>query len=328
MPQVPVGRLGSLLVVSAVAVSGCHEGQPCGCLRLDRTIRRFRSWHPTCSRRRIAASRRRPTYLGIHKYDDKLEDYSRAGCHRSARGATPAARLRIEAVDPATLSPRQTARSRAAAARDRFADSHARRHPAVGEGSRHLQQRPHQHRLHHDQAQLRAAEERLRAAHRAREGDAGRARRGAEEPRESAAHLRRDRDRAARRQPRLLQDRRGRRRSRTSRTRRCVASSRQRTTPSSRRSATTRSGCRRTCCSAQRRLRLSAPTRTGRSSAADEMVDTPLDRAAGDRGEEPAEEPGGLCRDGEGRSIRSSTPMAGARRCRGATIRRPPSCSR
>ena len=56
-------------------------------------------------------------------------------------------------------------------------------------------------------------EERLRQPDRAREGDAGRARRGAQEPREPAADLHRDRHRADRRQPRLLPDRGRRRRS-------------------------------------------------------------------------------------------------------------------
>ncbi len=53
-------------------------------------------------------------------------------------------------------------------------------------------------------------EERLRQPDRAREGDAGHAGRGAQEPRQSAAHLHGDRHRADRRQPRLLQDRRRR----------------------------------------------------------------------------------------------------------------------
>ncbi len=102
MPHVPVGRLGSLLVVSAVAVSGCHEGQP--------SVPAPGSDDPAFSQ--LASDvleetyRRQPTqatYLGIHKYDDKLEDYSREGVTDQLE-ALRRLRARIEAVDPARLS--------------------------------------------------------------------------------------------------------------------------------------------------------------------------------------------------------------------------------
>ncbi len=88
--------------------------------------------------------------------------------------------------------------------RDRLAHPDARNRSAVGAGSGQLQQRPDQHRLPHDQARVRAAGGAPAQPDRAREGDARHARRGAQEPGEPAAHLHRDRDRADRRQPRLL----------------------------------------------------------------------------------------------------------------------------
>ena len=118
-------------------------------------------------------------------------------------------RERVAAIDAASLSSGETARSRAVAARDRLAAAHARSRAAVGRRSRHLQQRPHAHRLHHDQAQLCAARGAAPAADRAREGDAGGAGRGEDEPSESAARLHRDRHRADGRQSRVLRDGRG-----------------------------------------------------------------------------------------------------------------------
>src|SRR5436190_16099071 len=50
--------------------------------------------------------RRQPTqatYLGIHKYDDSIEDYSQAGVAATVEAARNL-RARVEAVDPATLS--------------------------------------------------------------------------------------------------------------------------------------------------------------------------------------------------------------------------------
>ena len=156
--------------------------------------------------------RRQPTqatYLGIHKYDDTLEDYSR---QEVANQLEALRRLRgqVEAVDAGDAVARQTTRSRAGAARARLADADAGRHPALGKGPGHLQQRPHQHGLHHDQAELRAARRAVEAADRPREGDAGRAGRGAEEPRQPASYLRRNRHRATRRQPRFLPERHSR----------------------------------------------------------------------------------------------------------------------
>jgi uncharacterized protein (DUF885 family) len=103
MSYIPALRLGSLLVATAVAVSGCREDKPAAPPPgsgdaafsklasdvLEETYRR----QPTLA-----------TYLGIHKYDDKLEDYSRQGVTDQLE---PLRRLRgqVEAVDPATLSP-------------------------------------------------------------------------------------------------------------------------------------------------------------------------------------------------------------------------------
>ena len=132
--------------------------------------------------------RRQPTqatFLGIHKYDDTLEDYSQQAV-RDAVTAARGFRRRVAAIDACVALAVEPARSRAAPARDRFAHPHARSHPPVGQGSRHLQQRHHQHRLPDDQARLRAARRAAAAAHRAREGDARRADGGAQEPRQPA----------------------------------------------------------------------------------------------------------------------------------------------
>ena len=98
--------------------------------------------------------RRQPTqatYLGIHKYDDQLEDYSRQAV-TEAVAAARAFRDRVSAIDPATLSPdNQLDREQLLHAIDsRLLTLEVVRPWA--KGSRHLQQRPDEHRLHHDQA--------------------------------------------------------------------------------------------------------------------------------------------------------------------------------
>ena len=104
---------------------------------------------------------------------------------------------------------RETARSRAAAARDRLAAAHLRRRSAVGHRPRYLQQWPYADSLRDDQAQFRAARGAPSAAHRARESHAGGAGRGEDESSESAARLYRDRHRAAGWKSRVLRNRRG-----------------------------------------------------------------------------------------------------------------------
>ena len=145
------------------------------------------------------------TYLGIHRYNDLLDDYSRQGVTDAVASARQF-RERVAAIDAASLVARQPARPRTAAARHRLARADARDHPAVGPRPRQLQQRPDAHGLHHDQAQFRAGRDAAPPADRAREGDAGGAGRSEEESRESAAHLHGDRHRAAGRQPRVLRD--------------------------------------------------------------------------------------------------------------------------
>ena len=154
-----------------------------------------------------AARRRRP-YLGIHKYDDKLEDYSRQGVDGSGG--------RAEAVQGAASRRSIPRRCHADRQLDREQVLHAmdsrlpaaRRREAVGEGSGHLQQRPHEHRLHHGEAQLRArSSERLELLierEKAMPAALAEARKNLENPPKIYVA---DRDRPARRQPRVLQDR-------------------------------------------------------------------------------------------------------------------------
>ena len=138
--------------------------------------------------------RRQPTqatYLGIHKYDDKLENYSRAGGRRTRSRRRAASATAVSAIDAASLSPdNQLDREQLLHAIDsRLLTLDVVRPWATRSG--HLQQRPDQHRLHHDQARVRAARRAAAQADRAREGDAGGARRGAKEPRQPAADLHR-----------------------------------------------------------------------------------------------------------------------------------------
>lgn len=95
------------------------------------------------------------TYLGIHKYDDLIADYSAASI--TADGdAIKSFQAKLDAVDAEALSPEsqldfeQTKNTLDGMLLQRG-------HPSVGEGSRHLQQRHHQRRLRDDLAHLRAA---------------------------------------------------------------------------------------------------------------------------------------------------------------------------
>ena len=113
------------------------------------------------------------TDLGIHKYDAQLDDYSAAAVEsRIRRGA------RIQDAPggdrPGVALARPAARSRAAAPRGRQHGAAERRDQALGEGSRSLQQRHHEHGLRDDEAQLRAAGRAAEGAHRARAGHARR----------------------------------------------------------------------------------------------------------------------------------------------------------
>jgi uncharacterized protein (DUF885 family) len=102
MPQAPVLGLGSLLIATAVAVSGC---------RADKRAAPAPGSGDSAFARLAGdvleeSYRRQPTqatYLGIHNYDDKLEDYSRQGV-TDQLASLRRFREQVEAVDPATLS--------------------------------------------------------------------------------------------------------------------------------------------------------------------------------------------------------------------------------
>ena len=152
--------------------------------------------------------RRQPTqatYLGIHKYDDRLEDYSRQAV-TDAVAAARQFRDRVAAIDAASLSAdRQLDREQLLHAIDSRVITLDVIRPWAKDADT-LQQRPDQHGVHHDQARVRARRRAAAAVDRARESHAGRAGRGAQEPREPAPDLHADRDRSARRQPRVLPD--------------------------------------------------------------------------------------------------------------------------
>ncbi len=74
------------------------------------------------------------TDLGIHKYDDQLEDYS-AASYKAEADAAGAFKTRLTAIDPATLSlDQQLDREQLLRAMD-SAVAAARRHQAMGAGS-------------------------------------------------------------------------------------------------------------------------------------------------------------------------------------------------
>ncbi len=91
------------------------------------------------------------TYLGVHKYDDKLENYSRQAVAETV-AASRQFRERIAAIDQASLSAdNQLDRVQLLHAIDsRLLTLEVVR--PLGARRRHLQQRHHQHGLHHDQA--------------------------------------------------------------------------------------------------------------------------------------------------------------------------------
>src|SRR5690242_3744829 len=95
-------KLGSVVILGALLISGCHGKETSapaagsGNAALDQiaagvledTYRRY----PT-----------QATYLGIHKYDQNLEDYSRQAVADTIDAARKL-RSRVEAIDPASLS--------------------------------------------------------------------------------------------------------------------------------------------------------------------------------------------------------------------------------
>ena len=157
----------------------------------------------------IAASRRRRP-ISASTSTTTSWTTTRARAVTDAVAAARGFRQRVEAIDAAALNPaNQLDREQLLRAIDsRILSLDVIR--SVGEGSRHLQQRHHQHRLPDDQAGLRAARRTAAAAHRPRKGHARGAGRGAQEPREPAEDLYRDRDRTGGRQPGVLQDGGGR----------------------------------------------------------------------------------------------------------------------
>ena len=113
------------------------------------------------------------TDLGIHKYDAELDDYSAAAVNAESDAAR-AFKTRLAAIDPATLSlDQQLDREQLLRAAGQHGAAE-RRDQALGEGSRSLSERHHEHGLRDHEAQLRAAGRAAEGAHRARAGHARR----------------------------------------------------------------------------------------------------------------------------------------------------------
>ena len=147
------------------------------------------------------------TYLGIHKYNERLEDYSRKAVD-DAVAAARQFRERVAGIKADVVDSRAATGSRTAPARHRLAAPDSRSAAAVGRRARQLQQRAHPHRLHHDQARVRASGGAPASTDRAAESDAGGAGGGEEESRQPAANLDGNRHRADGRQSRVFRDRR------------------------------------------------------------------------------------------------------------------------
>ena len=204
-----------------------------------------------------------PTYagdLGLHEFDSRIEDVSQTAILAEA-APYQALAAAVHGRRSRHARPHRTPRPRVSVARSRVAADRYRGRPRLGPRSGSLLERAHELGVRTDQARLRTGRRAPAQPDRTREGDARDARARAAQSRQSAAHLHTDRDRADRRQHRLLQDggRRSLRRAWT--TPHSRASSSARTMPSSPRSATTRTGCRRTCCRNR-----TAPLRTGQTS--------------------------------------------------------------
>ena len=193
--------------------------------------------------------RRQPTqatYLGIHKYDDRLEDYSRQAV-TDAVAAARQFRDRVAAIDAASLSAdRQLDREQLLHAIDSRVITLDVIRPWAKDADTYSSGLTSTAYIM-IKREFAPAEERLRrliAREKAMPAALAEARKNLENPPRIYTA---DRDRSARRQPRVLPDggdggvcgRQGHRR--------CSRSSSRRTTPSSPRSRTTRSGCRTIC---------------------------------------------------------------------------------
>ena len=154
--------------------------------------------------------RRQPTqatYLGIHTHDDQLEDYSRQAVADAVASARQF-RDRVAAIDPKTLSPsNQLDREQLLHAIDSRLLTLEVVRPWAKDPDSYSSGLTNTAYIMIKRKFAPAAEAPA-AADRAREGDAGRAGRGAEEPREPASCLHGDRHRADRRQSRLFRRRR------------------------------------------------------------------------------------------------------------------------
>ena len=132
------------------------------------------------------------TSAGIHKYDGKLEDYSKAGV---AKRVAMLKKFESEFEKLPESPDRDLVLSNI-----RAGPAGARNRAQLGAESRHLFERHHQQRLRHHEPDVRASGSAPEIAHRPRAPDAQGAGRSAREPEESAADLHRDRDRADARQ--------------------------------------------------------------------------------------------------------------------------------
>ena len=122
------------------------------------------------------------TDLGIHKYDDQLDDFSAAAVNAESDAAR-AFKTRLAAIDPATLSlDQQLDREQLL----RATDARVLQIDVIKRWAKDpdlVQRRRHERGLRDHEAQLRAAGRAAEGAHRAREGHARGARRGAQESR-------------------------------------------------------------------------------------------------------------------------------------------------
>ena len=152
--------------------------------------------------------RRQPTlatFLGIHKYNELLRDPSRQAVLDEVAAARQF-RDRAAAIDATTLSPaNQLDREQLLLAIDSRVLTLETVRPWARDPDSYSSGLTNTAYIMIKRA-FAPPDERLRQLDRAREGHARHARRGAQEPRQSAADLHRDRNRADRRQPRLLPD--------------------------------------------------------------------------------------------------------------------------
>ena len=101
----PVTPLGVLIVCAATLVQGCGLPQPPASRQAPES--RDQAFNSLAHDYLEDLYRREPTRatdLGIHKYDDRLEDYSRPAVTDAARSARQF-RDQVSAIDPSALSP-------------------------------------------------------------------------------------------------------------------------------------------------------------------------------------------------------------------------------